>query len=91
MGTDKSSNASEYFTAIVKNAEVGWANLRTFFSNRYPGVTFVLRSFALITDKKVHDTVKNEVQVKLGGVDVDLIVFSEGDFRDVFARFIRAI
>ena len=91
LGTSKSSDASSYFTAILKKAEIGWAALNTFLSNSYPGVTFILKSFALITNKKVEDLAKGKDRIKLGGALVDLIVFDEQNFQCVFEKIINTI
>jgi hypothetical protein len=88
-GTIGSTDASKYFTAILKNAAVGWDKLYTFLSNSYPDeVTFTLKSFALITNKTVVDSVTTLLQVPLGGRGggalVDFIVFQKEDFSNVF-------
>ena len=44
----------------------------------------MLKSFALITNKKVEDMAKDKEQVELGGAQVDLIVFDEHMFQGVF-------
>ena len=87
-GTINSSNASSYFTAILKKAQVGWDALNLFLLNSYPEVTFILKSFALITNKKVENLVKTKDRVNLGGKQVDLIVFDEENFQGVFEKIL---
>ena len=91
-GIKGSTDASKYFTAISKNAAVGWDKLSTFLSNSYPdGVTFTLKSFALITNKTVVDSVTDLDQVLLGGALVDFVVFHKEDFCDVFEESLNTV
>jgi hypothetical protein len=71
--------------------EVGWAALNAFLSNGYPGVTFILKSFALIINKKVEDVAKDKDRVELGGALVDLIVFDEKIFQGVFEKILDTV
>eukprot|EP01033_Poteriospumella_lacustris_P002256 gene2256-1651_t len=79
-----STDASKYFTAILKKANRGWDSLLNALQQSFPDMQFNLTSFALVTNKAVTDDVIALDTVEFGGSSVPLMVYSKDDFDDDF-------
>eukprot|EP01039_Chlorochromonas_danica_P007592 gene7592-8392_t len=83
-GTAKSSDASKFFTAIVRKANVGWESLLPALTASFPGMQFTLASFALVTNKAVAEDVTSQSTVRFSEHEVPLMVYCQDDFNDDF-------
>jgi hypothetical protein len=92
MGTQKSTDPSKFFTAILRHANVGWADLMSNLKSAFPENTFVLRSFSLFTNKSITDAVITEKStVCFMERDVDLHLFAKSEFEEAFSDILRGM
>lgn len=89
LGTTKSSDASKYFTVIVKKANAGWESLLTALKASFPEMQFTLASFALITNKELAEAVTSQSTVMFGEHAVPFMVYCQDDFNDDFHDVLR--
>ena len=89
MGTDKSTDASKYFLAILKKADKGCNRLLKLFQDRYQGLDFRIKTFVLVPSKYVATDVQDLKTVTICETEIPFLCLHQQQFVDAFSEDIR--